>query len=1214
MRALRKVIFVNSANIRYAEVCLDGNVHFIGTQGVGKSTLLRAILFFYNADKLHLGIPKEMKGFDEFYLPNANSYIVYEVEREDGPFSVLVYRSSGRACYRFVASAFQREWLIDETGEVTADIKVIRSRLGNTMISKMVDRYDQYRDIIYGCESAKEFRCFQLMETRNYQNIYRSIHNVFLNSRLEANFIKDIIIRSLNDEESGINLGFYRGQVTNFKQEYDDVICWDRRNSKGESIVGKQADLVISAYHNLLYLKNQIGELCGELKCSVRMARERLPLVEEKIARIEAERERQERLQDELKGKYRVERSRLDGELGVKKDKLAQCAQKRKDYEAQQIDNVLARCNQENVRRSELEAARTRYDELTAKYEDVASKYKSLVESEKNRLAALIQAQKLSMGEIQKEALIQKEKLFGHYHVHCRENEELWNDKLDGAREALEGIRQEERDCIGAINDLKNFKPYEAEIADFDKQLRDFEESQRMVAKEITSLDAEGKRLQAEYEFHIEQLETECKAKVHAKQVEIEKLKCAIADIDKLLAKVNGSFYEWLDENLGGWEQTIGKVIDERTVLYNTGLAPQKASVENASFYGVDVDLTKLPLTIRRPDELKAQRTELDGQIGDAQKAMAAFERERDANLEDLKRKSRPQIKELRNAKALKEAEAAKLPGQIKMVCVKRQELLDKAEQIVAARRQELSARQQEIAHRKNAASADLARVQDEKKRHLKELEKGYVAAKERIDAELSRSQKASEAEIKRQQEASETEVLRLRQQELAELEGQGADTTAVAQCKQQIAALEGELNFIEQHRKLVYAFQKDKEELFDREEEFKNEKKTLVAEIQNLDEKYEQRRVKYEQLIGGLNVEADEGRQELHRLQTGLAEAEKFCQDDRMCPAGLLDAPEKQTLALPDQAVNELRNRIFDRQEQQNDFKQKVNVFKGNFSAKNTFNFKTVLNLDEDYLEFADNLNEFVQNNMIEQYRKRISEKYAEILGRVSKEMGDLTKHRSDVDTVINNINRDFVDKNFVGVIKRIELRSVETSDKMVQLMLRIKDFNDENSYDIGELSLFSTANRSEVNQKAVEYLRDLMKVLDDNPARQSLNLSDLFQLQFRVVENDNDTGWTDKLSHVGSEGTDTLVKAMVNIMLINVFKEKVAQKFGDFKIHCMMDEIGKLHPQNIKGILNFANARNILLVNSSPTTYNVSDYRYTYLLGKEGTKTQVRPLIVKK
>lgn len=47
MRNLSRIIFINSANIPYSDdIYLDGNVHFIGTQGVGKSTLLRAILFF----------------------------------------------------------------------------------------------------------------------------------------------------------------------------------------------------------------------------------------------------------------------------------------------------------------------------------------------------------------------------------------------------------------------------------------------------------------------------------------------------------------------------------------------------------------------------------------------------------------------------------------------------------------------------------------------------------------------------------------------------------------------------------------------------------------------------------------------------------------------------------------------------------------------------------------------------------------------------------------------------------------------------------------------------------------------------------------------------------------------------------------------------------------------------------------------------------------
>ena len=162
MRALRKIVFVNSAHIRYGEVRLDGNVHFIGTQGVGKSTLLRAILFFYNADKLRLGIQKEMKSFDEFYLPHANSYVVYEVEHEHGPFCILTFRSSGRACYRFIDAEYKKEWLVDDKGEVTAENKVIRERLGGAYMSKIIDRYELYRDILYGTSRrwARSMRVF----------------------------------------------------------------------------------------------------------------------------------------------------------------------------------------------------------------------------------------------------------------------------------------------------------------------------------------------------------------------------------------------------------------------------------------------------------------------------------------------------------------------------------------------------------------------------------------------------------------------------------------------------------------------------------------------------------------------------------------------------------------------------------------------------------------------------------------------------------------------------------------------------------------------------------------------------------------------------------------------------------------------------------------------------------------------------------------------
>lgn len=117
MRYLNKIIFINSARIQYAEIQIDGNVHFIGTQGVGKSTALRALLFFYNADKTKLGISKEKKSFDEYYFPYVNSYIIYEVVVDDASYCVLAFRSQGRVCFRFLGTGYKKEYFISPEGK-----------------------------------------------------------------------------------------------------------------------------------------------------------------------------------------------------------------------------------------------------------------------------------------------------------------------------------------------------------------------------------------------------------------------------------------------------------------------------------------------------------------------------------------------------------------------------------------------------------------------------------------------------------------------------------------------------------------------------------------------------------------------------------------------------------------------------------------------------------------------------------------------------------------------------------------------------------------------------------------------------------------------------------------------------------------------------------------------------------------------------------------
>ena len=1212
MRALRKIIFVNSAHIRYAEVRLDGNVHFIGTQGVGKSTLLRAILFFYNADKLHLGIPKEMKTYDEFYLPHANSYIVYEVEHEHGPFCVLTFRSSGRACFRFVDAAYRKEWLVNDNGEVTAESKVIRERLEGVSMSKIIDRYEQYRDILYGNRQAvgKEFARFQLMESNRYQNIPRSIQNVFLNSRLDANFIKDIIIRSMSEEEANIDLGYYRRQVADFGQEYKDISCWYKLNQKGESVVRTQAENVVNAYRYLLFMKQQIAELCGELKYAVRVSKERLPLVVKKIDEIIEEENRQKRLINEIQQKYDSEKTNLNQQLGVVNEDLKRLKERRELYATQKIEDLLKRYEQEQVLKIKLEESKARLTELTARFNDVTGKFKALCQEVKNGLENYRLSQNNRIFSLGQEKQKAEERMFNEHTEQRKNIEAAFAEKLTVAYNAIDLLKNEKSELEKEMLKLKFSQPYKEETDALNKEANSLAFREKELNGLIATTEAKISKLQTEYDKQEAEITADSKNKIDAKQQEMDEVAAKIAEIDGLLNRTKGSLYEWLEENKRDWEQNIGKVVNEESVLYQTGLHPQKD--DGTSLFGVKLDLIDLPLSVRKPTQLKEERGELELKLRSLQTDKKALTEQQEKLMNELKRRVAPKMRELREQKSYHETELRVIPQKQKALKLKQEDYAAKAQQEKEERAKLLNTRLQEVALRRTAADTNLDKIQAEKQKQLTAEDKRYQKAKDETIRLHEQRVAEIKADIKQQEKKAEEQLLLLQRQENEELLGRGADTRLVDECKNLIKATEDELKFIDDHRRIVFDFQRDRESLFNREDEFKAKKKLINDKLQQLNEKYNQRKQKHNEALASLGKELAERKDEKRLLDENLQKAENFAHDEKLCPPMLAEAKERQTLRTPGQAVEELTGIIVSRQKSYDKLKAAVNLFKGNFTTKNTFNFRMELTLDDDYLDFANNLEDFLTYNKIEEFRRRTSERYVDILARVSKEMGDLTSHESDVDKIIHDINNDFRERNFAGVIKLIALQPVPSADKMVLLMKRIKEFNDDNLYAMGELNLFSTANRDEVNEKAVGYLLDFMKSLVDNPQRQLLTLSDLFLLQFRIVENDNDTGWVDKLSHVGSEGTDTLVKAMINIMLINVFKGKVSRKFGDFRIHCMMDEIGKLHPQNVKGILDFANARNILLINSSPTTYNVSDYRYTYLLDKDSkSQTVVHPLI---
>ena len=1220
MRYLNKIIFLNSAHIPYAEVKLDGNVHFIGTQGVGKSTLLRALLFFYNADKLRLGIPKEKKSFDAFYFPYPNSYIVYEVMRENGAYCVLALKNQGRVMFRFIDAPFDSKWFIDERKLVYGEWSQIREQVGKKHdISSLVSSYEMYRDIIFGNNRRQEllpFRKYAIVESAKYQNIPRTIQNVFLNTKLDADFIKNTIIRSMSDEDNSIDLNFYREQIKEFEQEYKDVSLWTKKEKNGEVLIRRIADKVIDAYRTLLNNRRLIGEGRRELNYAERMAQELLPQYRLDIQESEAECNRVSRLIGEEQEKYGKERDKLSRELGVLDAQLKKTAAKRKHYEEIHIEDILQRVEQETIIEEERKRQEAMKAELEKSYQNVVDKYKALLEQLDMDLRAFRNSKTTLLNEHQAALMTQKETLMQEWRKAEVETREVFREKASAIDEIMVQLVQEETALKIQKAKVVHENPFAREMETNEQEIAEFTARRFQVETEIKEVELRIETLRQEAEKELEIADLRYQASLDAPKKQKADVEAEIRKILNLQEKSKGSFSEWLDQNRKGWQENIGKVVDEEEILYNNVLNPQLAadslSSSSLSLYGVSINLAAVERKFRTPKELKEQLAEEEQLRAAIVKQLNDLQNQHEEEHKNLKGKYQLQIRKLNESLHAKKAEMQLLPQTEKKLKMQALELKNRLEKW---RNQQLS----ELEDKQNALVADKVKKEEDKRQLEMELQRKLKALQTEHNRQVKQETQTFEGfanDIQTQIEEKQNQV-DARKQELLkaqhdELHGKGMDTQVLDAYNKRIAELDAELAFIRKNRDVVAVYRNDKMELFDQEPAVRQERKNKAEALAMIEDKFKQRSERLKLQLSVAQEKLAKQQAALRKLEAGLNAVKNFRSDATLCPLGSNEIGEKITTKDCLAIVEELKRLIYEDSRTLDNFKKQSQQFLGMFSAHNTFHFNVSPVTEEEFIAFASNLCEFVDNDKISEYQKRISGRYTDIIFRISKEVGDLTRREGDIGKTINDINHDFEERNFAGVIREIALRPLKTNDQLMLLLLRIRDFAEENQFNMGEMDLFATESRQDVNAKAVKYLLAFMKGLLDEPNRKQLQVADTFKLEFRIKENDNDTGWVEKIANVGSDGTDILVKAMVNIMLINVFKEKASKKSGDFKIHCMMDEIGKLHPNNVKGILDFANRRNILLVNSSPTTYNVEDYKYTYLLSKDNrANTKVTQLI---
>ena len=153
MGYLKRLILVNSAGYPLADVRLDRHCDIAGGQGVGKTTLMNAILYPFVVEDRFIDIDRlEKQRFSLYYFPSErNSFVIYEVVNNLGvPYCILIHRSGAILYYHFISAPFDYEWIY-EGEEQVKDWQDIRSKLNRLGIAfKTEDRREKFNNIFLG--------------------------------------------------------------------------------------------------------------------------------------------------------------------------------------------------------------------------------------------------------------------------------------------------------------------------------------------------------------------------------------------------------------------------------------------------------------------------------------------------------------------------------------------------------------------------------------------------------------------------------------------------------------------------------------------------------------------------------------------------------------------------------------------------------------------------------------------------------------------------------------------------------------------------------------------------------------------------------------------------------------------------------------------------------------------------------------------------------
>ncbi len=1193
---LKKIYLIKSAGYEFTEIDLSDNTLLLGESGVGKTTVMRAVLFFYTMDYsdsiLNLNSDTK-KSFNDWYFREHNSHLIYEYTKGKSRF-LFVVSKKGKLNYSFIdisnASVGVKELFIEDTTPISLEKlneKIQKANLPNyhtTIKEKYINTFHK-KDIYLKKIKQEHSVDFSLFEgVKSTQEYAKTLSNIFMASKVNSISIKKSIVSLIENADVKIDLH-------EIKVNLEEYVIYKEEIEKFEKNI-PQIELLRINYEKYYNDRESFKNKANALEAIYSQTSQKKQELILKIQKIRED-------EDTLEKNHSIELSKLDETIKASNTKvieqnqeLRKLEQKSKEYRSKNIEKLLDEDKKENSYKNELKIHEEKYKALTSKFDTIKEKYQKIQEALQKSADEQIFTLKNENIEIKEKIGQEKVNLLESKETKIKEETQKYRDEkivlessLEKSNKAFHTINLELAKIEHFVFNKEEITGYDETITRYAKALLDNQELFNSNSVDIQKVEQNLEEIGKNFRVSSEKLDQETKNQKN-RLFNQKKLIEHKLDFDK------DNLYGYINKNaVKNSKKLLTYIKDE--ILFSDKPFIATLDEQSNSLFGLTIKFDEEFENTYQEDTLQKELNNIKESIralnNDAIRKKKALEDETTkATKEHNRQRTLFYKKKEELSKNKKSYEKNQVLAKLNLQTAKdtgvelkklKNETLQKSKALVTIEQEEL---QSKIA----IFTKDIEEI-------TQKISNNIIQKLQHYDKELKENKVTLVSTIEFLKSDCKTKIYSSKDELSNVLKNNGVDNALLVNILAKVEALKINLENIQKYKDIVLVYL--------------TEYKDKIADIPSLKQKLEsdkkyltsikEKKNKEEALF---KTEALVFKQKVQTLQSKKEDIENFIKIYNQKIQGQdISKAIKSSLVLDSYVLEDNVNidlvvldtilKLFDEiKNMQNTINSSVIKILQNIKSDNIFKImKPDDNIDDtSYLKSAKELIEYIKNDKLSLLKDASLDKFKSNIFLIKKELSSFEEALSDVNFEVNSLKNSIKKAvNSFGVIDDINMRFEDNNSNILNTLKSLSDFYDTNN-DKFLSGLFESIGDKNYSSKLREELRDkiveLVRLL--NTSKEFLELEDGFVLAFKVVERGNDLKWRQTLNDIGSNGTSTLVKSIINISMLKMVSKNIV-KDNQLVSHCILDEIGTISTEYFRELKAFVNQSGFVFLNGMPT-----------------------------